>query len=150
MTISPHLDPGRPESDPPGAGGRTSAGGFTLIEALVALAVLALALLLGLGLIFQQKRTILRLEARAEADAALSDALEALRSGALPLVSGPVPVGVTGTAARDLGVLVLVTPAEPPADLYRGRLLARYTVAGEVETRTVETQFWRPGRVKVR
>jgi prepilin-type N-terminal cleavage/methylation domain-containing protein len=124
------------------------AGGFSLIEALVALAILALALLLGLGLIFQQKRTILRLQARSEADAALSEALERLRSGSLPPSSGPVPVTVAAEAARDLAVVMLVTPAEPPADLYLGRLLVRYTVAGEPEARTVETMFWRPGLVK--
>lgn len=121
-----------------------------MIEALVALAIVALALLLGLGLVFQQKRTLLRLEARAEADAALGEALEWLRAGAWPLASGPVPTTGDADAAGDLAVLVLVTPAEPPADLYRGRLMARYTVAGRVETRTVETLFWRPGLVKAR
>lgn len=130
--------------------GFSSARGFSLIEALVALAIVALALLLGLGLVFQQKRTLLRLEARAEADAALGDALEQLRAGAWPMVSGPVPVVVDADAAEELTVVVLVTLAEPPADLYRGRLLARYTVAGEAETRMLETQFWRPGLVKAR
>ena len=124
--------------------------GFSLVEALVALAILALALLLGLGLIFQQKRTILRLEARAEADAALGEALERLRAGSLPPVSGPVPVTVPAGAAEGLVVMVLITPAEPPADLYRGRLLVRYTVAGDSETRAVETMLWRPGWVKLR
>ncbi len=128
--------------------GFSSACGFSLIEALVALAIVALVLLLGLGLVFQQKRTLLRLAARAEADAALGEALEWLRAGAWPLASGPVPVAVEGDAAGGLAVVVLVTPAEPPADLYRGRLMARYTVAGQVEARTVETQFWRPGLVK--
>lgn len=135
---------------PPPSRGFSSARGFSLTEALVALAIVGLALLLGLGLVFQQQRTLLRLEARAEADAALGDALEQLRAGAWPLVSGPVPVGVDAGAAEELTVVVLVTLAEPPADLYRGRLLARYTVAGEVEARMVETQFWRPGRVKAR
>jgi prepilin-type N-terminal cleavage/methylation domain-containing protein len=133
-----------------GSRGFSSAGGFSLIETLVGLAVLALILLLGLGLIFQQKRTLLRLEARTEADAALAEALERLRAGSLPLVSGPVPVSVTADAADDLMVVALVTPAEPPADLYAGRLLVRWTVAGEEESRMVETLFWRPGLVKVR
>jgi hypothetical protein len=116
----------------------------------VGLAVIALILLLGVGLIFQQKRTLLRLEARTEADAALGEALERLRAGSLPMVSGPVPVSVPVDAAEDLAVLALITPAEPPADLYAGRLLVRWTVAGVQESRTVETLFWRPGLVRMR
>jgi prepilin-type N-terminal cleavage/methylation domain-containing protein len=129
---------------------RSRSRGFSLIEALVGLAVIALILLLGMGLIFQQKRTLLRLEARTEADAALGEALERLRAGSLPMVSGPVPVSVPVDAAEDLAVLALITPAEPPADLYAGRLLVRWTVAGVQESRTVETLFWRPGLVRMR
>lgn len=128
----------------------TPTRGFSLIETLVALAVVALILLLSLGLIFQQKRTILRLEARSEADAALTEALERLRAGSLPLASGPVPVTVPAEAASELAVFALITPAEPPADLYAGRLLVRWKVAGEEESRSVETLFWRPGLVKSR
>lgn len=130
----------------PRAPGR--AAGFTLVEALVALAILGLALLLGLGLLWQQKRVLMRLEARQTADHALAEALETLRSGAVPLASGPVPVAVSSGAARDLGVFVRITPAEPPPGLYRGQVLVRYTVAGERRSRTVETQFWRPAKLR--
>lgn len=144
-----------------GPGSSRSGRGFSLVEVLVALAVLGLILLLGLGLVWQQRRVHLRLEARAAADRALEEVLETLRSGAVPLVSGPVelPGGAGGAgapepgaggapgAAGNLRVLVRVVPAEPPADLYEAVLTARYTVAGEVEARTVRTLFWRPGKV---
>lgn len=145
-------------------GSSRSGRGFSLVEVLVALAVLGLILLLGLGLVWQQRRVHLRLEARAAADRALEEALETLRSGAVPLVAGPVALpGDSGGAGGpepgaggdpgapgNLRVLVRVVPAEPPADLYEAVLTARYTVAGEAEARTVRTLFWRPGKVKSR
>lgn len=127
------------------------AAGFSLIEALVALAVLALVLLLGLGVVWQQKRTIVRLEAREEADRALAEALETLRSGALPLASGVVPVAGApggGGAAEGLTVVVRVVPAEPPPGLYRAQVVATYRVAGRPVTRALETQLWRPDMIR--
>lgn len=108
------------------------------------LAVIALILLLGMGLIFQQKRTILRLEAREDADSALSETLERLRAGSLPPVSGPIGLVFAPEVADDLVVLALVTPEADVPDLYRARLLARYSVVGEDQTRSVETLVWRP------
>jgi len=124
--------------------------GFSLVEALVALAVLALVLLLGLGLVWQQKRVIVRLEAREEADRALAEALETLRSGAVPLASGVVPVAAPagGGAAEGLTVVVRVVPAEPPPGLYRAQVVATYRVAGRPVTRTIETQMWRPETIR--
>lgn len=132
------------------------AAGSSLVEALVALAILALALLLGLGLIWQQRRVLARLEAREVAEGALVEALEVLRSGAVPLVSGPVALagagapGPGGEPADDVSVVVHVVPAEPPAGLYRGQVLVRCTVSGQTVSRRAETQFWRPDKLKSR
>jgi type II secretory pathway pseudopilin PulG len=123
---------------------RDPRAGFALVEALVALAVLALVLLLGLGLVWQQRRVLLRLEAREAADAALAEALELLRSGGMPPVSAVVPVTVPVGPAEGLEVVARVTRAEPPPDLFHALLVARYRVAGATELRTVETQLWRP------
>jgi type II secretory pathway pseudopilin PulG len=123
---------------------RDPRAGFALVEALVALAVLALVLLLGLGLVWQQRRVLVRLEAREAADAALAEALEVLRSGGMPPVSGVVPVTVPVGPAEGLEVVARVTRAEPPPDLFHALLVARYRVAGATELRTVETRLWRP------
>lgn len=129
-----------------------SDSGFSLVEVLVALAILGLALLLGLGLLWQQRRVLVRLEARAAAERALGDALETLRSGAVPLSSGAVELGGASVGNLDpsaeLAVVVRVIPAEPPAGLYRGQVLARCTLRGQTVTRTVETQFWRPDKLR--
>lgn len=137
---------------------RPSSSGFSLLEALFALAVVALALLLGLGLLAQQRHVLDRLDGRRAADRAIEEALEALRSGAIPL---PRPgdasrVALPGEAAGPAGtgvasgpeVLVRTALAEPPADLYHVWVTARYEVAGRPTVRTVETEIWRPGLLK--
>lgn len=116
----------------------------------MALAVVGLVLLLGLGLVWQQRGVIERLEAREAADRALAEALETLRSGAVAPVSGTVPVASPPGPAAGLSVVVRVTPAEPPPDLYRARVTATYRVAGRPVTRSLETQLWRPGLIEVR
>lgn len=126
--------------------------GFSLVEALVALAVIGLVLLGGLGLVWQQRRVIERVEAREAADRALAEALETIRSGAVPITPGivPLPVASPPGTAEGLRVVVRVTPAEPPPDLYRARVIATYRIAGRPVTRSVETQLWRPGLIKAR
>lgn len=128
---------------------RNPSSGFALVEALVALAVLALVLLMGLGLIWQQRRVLVRLEAREAADAALAEALEVLRSGAAPPVSGAVPVTIPPGPAEGLRVVALVSRTEPPPDLFRAVLVASYRVTGEEVTRRVETQLWRPDLLRL-
>lgn len=116
----------------------------------MALAVIGLVLLGGLGLIWQQRRVIERLEAREAADRALAEALETVRSGAIPVAPGilPIPWAAPPGAPEDLRVVVRVTPAEPPPDLYRARVIATYRVAGRPVTRSLETQLWRPGSLE--
>jgi len=118
----------------------------------VALVVLGVALLLGLGLLAQQRKVLTRLEASQEANRALEGALEALRSGTVELHEGmivvPTPTG-TVRSASGLSVVVRAWRAEPPADLFRATAEVRYRVLGEQRVRTVETLFWKPGKLKV-
>ncbi len=135
---------------------RPTARGFSTLEALFALAIVALALLLGLGLLAQQRHVLARLDARRAADRRIEETLEGLRSGAIPLPAPrtaehvPPPPEDPGTSGSlsDLEVLVRVALAEPPADLYHVWVVARYEVAGRPTVRTVETEIWRPGLVK--
>lgn len=93
-----------------------------------------------------------RLEAKREANRAVETALEGLRSGAVELTTGAreLPAGsLAGAgAAEDLTLVVRARSVEPPADLYRAEVEARYTVLGEPGVRRVETLFWRPAGVR--
>ncbi len=137
-------------------GCRRDASGFSLLEALFALSVVALALLLGLGLLAQQRRILERLDARREADRMIEETLEGLRSGAVPLPrpesAARVPLAprelAPAAGAAGLEVLVRVAATERPADLYHVWVVARYRAAGRPVVRTVETEIWRPGLMK--
>ena len=114
--------------------------GFTLIETLVALVLLTLALLLGLGLVLQQPRIIRRLDAQREALHTLEVTLEALRAGALPLTSQELPpVGPRGMTPS-----VEVEPAGYPPGLYHVEVRVRYVVERQPRERAVESLLWRP------
>ena len=114
--------------------------GSTLIEALVALLLITVALLMGLPLIFEQPRIVRRLDAQRLALSALDSTLEALRAGALPLQSARYGAGTP----NDPVVWVDVEPEIQPPDLYRVTLRARYEVRGKTRERQIETFVWRP------
>jgi prepilin-type N-terminal cleavage/methylation domain-containing protein len=116
--------------------------GFTLVETLVALALLTLALLLGLGLVLQHPRIVRRLDAQREAIHTLEATLEALRAGAIRLDSQTLrPVG---SRKIDLSIEVKVTSASYPPGLYRVKVRAAWKVEGHLKERSVETLVWRP------
>ncbi len=135
--------------------------GFTLLEVAIALAILSLALLLGMSLILGEARAVHRLDADRAARAALAGTLEAIRSGALPLQPGHIEGGGDGVwaaalnggglgaaasggpGAADLAIDVAVTPVSPPG-LYEVALVARYQVTGEARERRLGSLVWRP------
>jgi type II secretion system protein I len=121
---------------------RRSSAGFTLIEALVALALVAVGLLLAVGIQMQQPRALERLRARQEATRALEATLEAVRAGALPLAGGAVPADVLG-ASRSLSVRLRVEPTAT-ADLWRVTCEASYVVLGRVERGSLVSLVWAP------
>ena len=114
--------------------------GFTLVETLVALVLLTLALLLGLGLVLQHPRIVRRLDAQREAIHSLEATLEALRAGALPLASQTLPP----VGPRKMALSIRIEPESYPPGLYRVQVSVSYLVEGQPRERSVETLLWRP------
>jgi prepilin-type N-terminal cleavage/methylation domain-containing protein len=122
-------------------------GGFTLLETLIALAILSMVLLVGAALLLAEPRVVRRIDVDRQALRAVESTLEALRAGALPLQSERLDGFATAAGAPAPAGLTLqldVTPEGLPG-LYRAALLARFPVAGRIVERRVETLVWRPG-----
>jgi prepilin-type N-terminal cleavage/methylation domain-containing protein len=121
--------------------GRRSA--FTLLESLVALALISVGLLLAVGIQMQQPRTLERLRARQEATRALEATLESIRAGVVPLADGVVPVSAVGGSSRAL-TLRLRVAATPTADLWQVECEASYVVLGRLERASLTSLVWAP------
>ncbi len=123
--------------------------GFSLIETVIGLALLAAILLATAGLVATVPRELQRVAARREATRALEATLESLRAGLLPPTSGIVePTLFRWTQPRRPAAeglrLWLSTEPTTPAGLYRVTLRARYTVHHQPQERSIETLTWRP------
>lgn len=110
-----------------------SRDGFSLLEALVGLALIGVALLLSMSLLAQQPGIERRLAAHHEALLALRSQLESLRSA--PALPKDGELDLTGflpspAAAENLRMWVDVEK-RPERSLYEVELLARYAVAGK-------------------
>jgi len=139
---------------PPGPG-RPS--GFTLIEALVALTVLGVALLLGMQLLIQTPRIIQRIDAERQAFRALEATMEGVRAGSVSLVNQrlecfhtaagtPAPCPKPDDDLLDdddyLKILMLVEPTDLPR-LHHVTLTALYPVRKVEQKKQLETLVWR-------
>lgn len=121
-------------------------GGFSFLETLLALSILLLALLYGIGLLAAQPRVNARLEAQRQAMRAIEATLEGIRSGVVPLFDSDHSNYATragGDLPDDLVVSVRVTPSGVP-NLFRVTLTARYKVLGFPHEKRLETLLWRP------
>jgi prepilin-type N-terminal cleavage/methylation domain-containing protein len=116
--------------------------GFSLLEALIALSLLAVLLLMGGGLVLQQPRTMRRIDVQRHELQALDSTLEAIRAGALPLVSTRIDV----PGGPIVWIEVAPAGAPPvPADLYRVSLRALQQTGGKTVERRLDSLVWRPG-----
>jgi len=143
------LEGGRPQRTKLSRLRHPGPAGFTLLEVTIALALLGVALLLGMALLLSQKRIVRRLDADQAARGALEAALEAIRAGALPLQSASYGGGdlaaVAGAGGPPVGMTLAidVTPSPTPG-LYEVALRARYRVAGQDHERRLGTMVWQP------
>ena len=121
------------------------AGGFTLVEVVVGLALLCVASLLGLAAVQQATLAIERIEAQHRALVEIEAALEAVRAGALPLASGAVGPSLEGVSgpARGLVVRLDVDPGDRP-HLFHVVASARYAVRGHPQESAIETLVYQP------
>jgi len=124
---------------------RAGRSGFTLIEVIVGLALLAVATLVGLAAIQQAQLSVERLDARHRALCEIEAALEAARAGTLPLASRVVGPSLNATTGRERGLLVFleVAPSGTP-NLYRVAATARWSLRGRPQQSTVLTMVYRP------
>lgn len=122
--------------------------GFTLIETVVALAVLSTALLFTIALVGQESGATRRLMAHGEALRAIEATLEGVRAGLIVPVDGSVLEPEAWLLseepmAESLRIHVQVVPLSPPR-LVEVQLRARYAVRGRWFERTLETRSWSP------
>ena len=128
---------------------RASAG-FSLLETLIALTLIATALLFTLAFTAQQARIDRHADAHVEVLDVLETLHERLRDGSAP-AEGHTPINWYAVfdpqhypqVAEDLSVTLDVERL-PLDGLYRATLRARYSVAERPFERQVETLIWRP------
>jgi prepilin-type N-terminal cleavage/methylation domain-containing protein len=121
--------------------------GFSLVEALIALVLVGVALMLDLGLQAQSREIEDRLAVEADLLRRAEAVIESVRAGEHPLRSGAVdPVLAWPTAAApELAMIVLVDRTEVSG-------LCRVTVRGQMRGKrgrahdvVLETLIWRAG-----
>jgi Tfp pilus assembly protein PilV len=125
----------------------SGASGFSLIEALIALMLVGIALLLDLGLQAQSREIEDRLAVEAELLRRAEAAIESVRAGEHPMRSGAIDPAQAwpSAAAPELAMIMVVDGTEVPG-------LCRVTVRGQMRGKRgrphdveLETLIWRAG-----
>ena len=120
-------------------------GGFSLIEAIAALTIFGMAIVVAAGFLDVQMSAARRLEARSDLVRAAETVLESLRGGTLPLVTGEVDLTDEFLPLSTIRVRTRVgVRSRNPQGLYTVRVEARAMVRSEDMVVTITTQVWRP------
>jgi prepilin-type N-terminal cleavage/methylation domain-containing protein len=119
--------------------------GFSLIEAIAALTIFGMAIVVAAGFLDVQMSAARRLEARSDLVRAVETVLESVRGGTLPLVTGEVDLTDEFLPLSTIRVRTRVgVTSRSPQGLYTVRVEARAMVRTEDMVVTITTQVWRP------
>jgi prepilin-type N-terminal cleavage/methylation domain-containing protein len=119
--------------------------GFSLLEAVAALALFGMAIVVAAGFLDAHMSAARRLEARGDLVRAAEVVLESLRGEALPLTGGAIDLSdqFPGRSSAQVSTRVRVTPRNLTG-LYEVRVEARTVIRSEEMVVTVTTQMWKP------
>jgi type II secretory pathway pseudopilin PulG len=119
--------------------------GFSLVEAVAALAVFGFAVVVASTFLDVQMSAARRLEARADLVRAAETLLESVRGGVMPLTSGDIDLSDEFQPMSSIRVRTkLQVITRPLPDLYEVRVEARAMVRSEEMVVSITTQVWRP------
>ena len=119
--------------------------GFSLIEALAALTIFGMAVVVAAGFLDAHMSAARRLEARSDLVRAAETVLESVRGGTLPMVSGDVDLTDEFQPLSSIRVRTkVVVTTKSPQGLFSVRVDAWAMVRSEDMVITITTQVWRP------
>jgi len=124
---------------------RRREGGYSLIEAIAALTIFGVAIIVAAGFLDAHMSAARRLEARADLVRAAETLLEGVRGGVTPLTSGAVDLSDDFEPLSSIRVTTRITVNERSLPgLYEVRVEARAMVRTEEMVVSITTQMWRP------
>jgi type II secretory pathway pseudopilin PulG len=120
--------------------------GYALVEALAALTIFGVAVVVAAGFLDAQMSAARRLEARADLVRAAEILLESVRGGVLPLETADVDFGdeFEPLSAITVETRVEVTERGDLPGLYEVRAVAKAVVRSQEMVVSISTQVWRP------
>ena len=120
-------------------------GGYSLIEAIAALTVFGLAIVVAAGFLDAHMGAARRLEARADLVRAAETLLEGVRGGVTPLTSDTIDLSDEFEPLSSIRVTTRIIVIEKSLPgLYEVRVEARAMVRTEEMVVSITTQVWRP------
>lgn len=121
------------------------AGGFSLLETLVALAIVGMALVVAANGFSAYAATVQRAEARQRLLAAAENAIESVRGGEIPLVTGPVKLDrdLRPPDGAEVHLSIDVRPRDLPG-LFVVEVRAWSRISARREELELTTMVWRP------
>jgi prepilin-type N-terminal cleavage/methylation domain-containing protein len=119
--------------------------GYSLLEILVAIAIVGMALLVSSNALQAHAALARRTEMRLQLQRAAENALESVRGDVVPLDTGPLAVesGQSGSLGGRMRTIVTVTEGEIEG-LYEVKAVARAHHFGEAMAVELYTKVWRP------